>query len=88
MMGYIISRHHTVIRKRIFIRICRVVRRIRRKRYKITYNQAKQIVSYYGWIKHSNSYNFCKQYSIGKIMSKAKKVVSEYEKGNLQRKTA
>lgn len=88
MMGYVMDSKHTTIRKRIFLRICRIIRRIRRNHYNMSYNQAKQMVSYYGWIKHSNSYNFCKQYNISKIMSKAKKVVSEYEKGNLQRKAA
>lgn len=88
MMGFVMDREHTVIRKRIFLKICGVVRKIRRNHYKMSYGQAKRIVSYYGWIKHSNSYNFVKQYDIDKITNLAKKVVSENEKSKFQREAA
>lgn len=88
MMGFVMDREHTVIRKRIFLKICGVVRKIRRNHYKMSYGQAKRIVSYYGWIKHSNSYNFVKQYDIDKITNLAKKVVGENEKSKFQREAA
>lgn len=53
----------------------------------MTFRQAKSLISYNGWIKYTNSYNFKQKYNINKLMYNAKKVVSNYEKSNLYRKT-
>ena len=88
MMGFVITRDYTIIRKRIFKRICKIIRKVRKNKGFMTFRQAKSLISYNGWIKYTNSYNFKQKYNINKIMYNAKKVVSNYEKINIYRKTA
>lgn len=88
MMGFVITRTHTIIRKRIFRRICKIIRKVRKYKGFMTFRQAKSLISYNGWIKYTNSYNFKQKYNINKLMYNAKKVVSNYEKSNIYRKTA
>ena len=88
MMEFVITRTHTIIRKRIFKRICKIIRKVRKNKGFMTFRQAKSLISYNGWIKYTNSYNFKQKYNINKIMYNAKKVVSDYEKSNIYRKTA
>jgi hypothetical protein len=43
------------------------------------YHNSSAIISYWGWIKSSNSYNFYKKYVKSKIsIGKAKRIVSKY----------
>lgn len=87
MMGFVITRDYIIIRKRIFKRICKIIRKIRKKKH-MSFHQAKSIVSYNGWIKHTNSYHFVQKHKIDKIINNAKKVVGKYEKSNFCRQTA
>lgn len=55
-MGFRFYRGYTTLRKSIMLRITRTVRRVWR-RGKATYKDASAIISYLGWIKHSDSHN-------------------------------
>ena len=79
-LGFRFFRDKTTLRKRNALRIRRRIKKIHKKG-KLNYKDACAVISYWGWIKRSNSFNFYNKYvkSIASI-SKAKKVVSEYVK--------
>lgn len=81
-LGFKFYRDRTILRKRNALRIKRRYKKISKKPT-LNYKDASAIISYWGWIKRSNSYKFyqtyCKPvYSIGY----ARKVVSNYAKTN------
>jgi RNA-directed DNA polymerase len=89
-LGLRFFRTHTILRKRNALRIRRRMRKIARKGH-LSYRDACAVISYWGWIKRSNSYGFYHKYvkpvcSIGK----AKEAVSKYAKirNNQGRETA
>lgn len=87
-LGLRFFRDHTILRKRNALRIRRRMRKIARKGY-LSYRDACAVISYWGWIKRSDSYGFYHKYvkpvcSIGK----AKEVVSRYALWNNQRREA
>jgi len=55
-VGFKFSRGYTRLRRTIMLRITRKVKRVWKKTI-ITHHDAASIMSYLGWIKHSNSYN-------------------------------
>lgn len=72
MMGFKIYRTHTAIRGRIFLRVRRSFR-IARKH--ITIRTAKKCVSYYGYLKHTNSKRIIRRWKVRKIIRKCKEVI-------------
>ena len=81
-LGYRFFRNKTILRKRNMLRISRRAKKIGKKDC-VSFKDACSMVSYYGWIKHSNSYNcyhkHIKPYaSIGEM----KKVISYHMKKN------
>lgn len=60
-LGLRFYRDHTTLRKRNALRIRRRMRKIRRKD-RLTYEDACAVVSYWGWIKRSDSYEFYHRY--------------------------
>lgn len=56
-LGYRFFREHTLLRKRTALRMKRRIRKALKKP-KITFKDAAAIVSYLGWTKHCDSYNF------------------------------
>ena len=77
-LGFRFYRNKTILRKRNALRIRRRIKKIKKKPV-ISYKDACSIISYWGWIKRSDSYNFYQKYvkpfvSVGK----ARKVVSEH----------
>ena len=87
MMGYSISTVNTILRKRIFVKITRAFMRALHKRNKLSLYFARRILSYNGWIKHSDLYNFKKKFKITRTLNNAKKVVKYYDKRNFYRET-
>jgi len=79
-LGFRFFRNKTILRKRNALRIRRRIVKIKKKG-KLNYKDACAVISYWGWIKRSNSYNFYNKY-VKSIISirKAKKVVSEHAK--------
>lgn len=72
MMGYKIYRTHTEIRGRIFLRIRRAFRRAKSN---LTIQIAKKCLSYYGYLKHTNSRRIEKKWEARKIIKKCKEVM-------------
>lgn len=89
-LGFRFFRDRTILRKRNALRIRRRLRKIQKKG-RLSYKDACAVVSYWGWIKRSDSYGFYHKYvkpicSIGE----AKRTVSRYAKirNNHGRETA
>ncbi len=59
-VGYRFYKDKTLLRKRIFYRLCRRVRKVKKTGY-ITPRQAMSLLSLYGWISHINGRNFYKK---------------------------
>ena len=81
-LGFRFYRNKTILRKPNALRIRRRMRKIQKKDV-LTSKDACAVVSYWGWIKRSDSYNFYHKY-VKPIVSVgyAKKVVSNYAKAN------
>lgn len=60
-LGYRFYRGYTTLRKCNFLRIKRRYKKISKKT-NMTYIDASASLSYYGWLKHCNSYNFKEKY--------------------------
>lgn len=60
-LGYRFYRNHTTLRKSNFLRIKRRIKKIYKKG-KLNYTDAAATISYYGWLKHCDSYNFNQKY--------------------------
>lgn len=60
-LGYRFYRGYTTLRKSNFLRIKRRYKKISKKQ-KITYKDASAALSYSGWLKHCDSYNFNQKY--------------------------
>lgn len=60
-MGFRFYRGYTTLRRGIFLRMKRRIKKIYKKG-KITQNDAGAVMSYHGWIKHSNSYKIHQKY--------------------------
>lgn len=83
MMGFRIYRWHTTIRRRVFIRIRKAYMRTLKciKTHKtILVSLARKCLSYYGYIKHTDSFKFKKRYNVYEIVKCCKKVVSNESK--------
>lgn len=83
MMGFRMYRWHTTIRRRVFKRIRMAYRKALKaiKIHKpISLKIARKCVSYYGYIKHTDSFKFKKRYEVYEIVKCCKKVVSNESK--------
>ena len=91
MMGFRFYRGKTSIRQSIFVRIKRKYIRLRKKSMRkknISRLFAQSIMSYWGWVKNTNSYKFSREYNIFKLTNLAKSVVSYYAiLDNIQKKS-
>lgn len=76
MMGFKIYRTHTEIRGRIFLRVRRSFRRARKG---LTLRIAKKCLSYYGFLKHSNSKRFQRKWKVRNTVKKCKGVIKRNE---------
>ncbi len=78
-LGFRFFRNKTILRKRNALRIRRRFKKISKKG-KLNYKDACAVVSYWGWIKRSNSYRFYQNIKTLVSVNEAKKVVSRYGK--------
>ena len=60
-LGYRFYRGYTTLRKSNCLRIRRRIKKIYKKK-RLSVKDAAAVLSYNGWIKHSNSYKFAKKY--------------------------
>lgn len=79
MMGYVIYRDHTEIRRSIFLRMRKLFIKYKDKRKKMSVNDARAILSYKGYLDHSSSNKFNKKYKTSRTIKIAKGIVSEYD---------
>ena len=77
MMGFKIYRTHTEIRGRILLRVRRSFRRARKR---ITLRIAKKCISYYGFLKHTNSKRIMRKWKARKVIKKCKEVIRNESK--------
>lgn len=77
MMGFKIYRNHTEIRGRIFLRVRRSFRRARKH---ITLRTAKKCISYYGYLKHTNSKRIIQKWKVKSMIKKCKGVIRNESK--------
>ena len=82
MVGYRIYKDHMTIRRSNLKRIRRAFVRFENKQENLSL--AKRILSYYGTLKHSDSYKFCEKYNVVELCKKARKVVSKYDKKQIR----
>lgn len=79
-LGFRFFRGKTILRKRNALRIRRRIKKISKKKF-LSYSDVCAVVSYWGWIKRSDSFRFYHKYIKPIItIGKAKKVVSYYAK--------
>ena len=76
MMGFKIYRTHTEIRGRIFLRVRRSFRRARKE---LTLRISKKCLSYYGYLKHTNSRKIERKWKVKSILKKCKGVIRRNE---------
>lgn len=75
-LGYRFFRDKTILRKRNMFKISRKAQKVYKKEL-ISFKDATSIISYYGWIKHSDSYNFYhKRVKPYAMISEMKKIIS------------
>lgn len=60
-LEYRFYRGYTTLRRTNFLRIKRRIKKISKKR-KLTFKDASAVISYTGWLKHCDSYNFNQKY--------------------------
>lgn len=77
MMGFKIYRTHTEIRGRIFLCVRRSFR-IARKH--VTIRAAKKCISYYGYLKHTNSKRIIRKWKARNVIKKCKEVIRNESK--------
>ena len=81
-LGFRFFRDKTILRKRNSLRIKRRINKIGKKD-SLNYKDACAIISYWGWIKRSNSYNFYNKHVKPVVnLKKAKRTVSQYVRYN------
>ncbi len=81
-LGLRFFRNKTILRKRNALRIKRRINKISKKK-SLTHKDACAVISYWGWIKKSDSYNFyMKNFKPKVSLKRARKVISEYGKTN------
>ena len=79
-LGFRFYRNHTTLRRRNALRIRRRMRKIEGKGY-LTYSDACAVISYWGWIKRSDSYRFYHAYVRPRVsVASARRRISAYGK--------
>ena len=79
-VGYRFYKHKTILRKRIFFRLCRRIRKVKKTGY-ITPRQAMSLLSLIGWLSHINACGFYKKHIYPYApKNKLKRIVSNYNK--------
>lgn len=79
-VGFRFYKDKTLLRKKIFFRLCRRVRKIKKTGY-ITVHQAQGLMSLLGWLSHINGWNFYREHIYKYVPKrKLKRIVSNHAK--------
>ena len=85
-MGFKFYRDKTTIRKSIFLRACRLARRLHKK-LNINWRDCSQILSYYGWFKPTNTYKAFQKYIVTQVnLNTCRKIMSIHDKKERKKK--
>lgn len=80
-MGFRFYRDHTTMRRSIARKAMKLAYKLSKKET-ITVEDARRMLAYYGWIKHTDSYMFVQKYIDPYVnFEKLKKIISEDSKG-------
>lgn len=82
MMGYKTGSKDTTVRKRIFERADKLYRKYKDARIVMPEKDARAIVSYYGYFKHSDSKAYMKKNKVIRTLKNAKEVISDANNNN------
>lgn len=77
MMGFKVYRTHTEMRGRIYLRVRRSFRRARKR---LSPEIAKKCLSYYGYLKHTDSKKIIRRWKVRSIIKKCKEMVRNENK--------
>ena len=75
LVYWVFYKNRISIRKRVFIKIRRLFLRLRRRKF-ISLSLARRAVSYFGFIKHTNSFILYQKYKISALIKSCKGVIS------------
>jgi len=79
-MGFRFYRNRVTLRRKIALKAMRKARRIAKKKH-TTVHDARQMLTYIGWSKCTDSYNWVKKYILCHInFRELRKIVSNYDK--------
>jgi hypothetical protein len=79
-VGFRFYQNKTLLRKKIFFRLCRRVRKVKKTEY-ITVHQAQGLMSLLGWLSNINGWRFYREHIYKYVTkSKLKNIVSKYSK--------
>lgn len=87
MMGYIIYHDHIEIRKHIFLKMRKLFIKYKDTNKKMSIEDARALLSYKGYLDHSNSEKFKIKYKTKRTLDIARRVVSQYDR-RIYRKAA
>ena len=79
MMGFVVYRTYSIIRRRVFRRLRRQVMRAwaeLKRTGRLPYFRAARLMTYKGWLKYSNSEQYCTSNNIKKLFSIAARCIS------------
>ena len=79
-MGFRFYRNRVTLRRKIALKAMRKARRIAKKKH-ITVHDARQMLTYIGWSKCTDTYNWLKKYVLRCVsFRQLRKIVSKYDK--------
>lgn len=82
IMGFRIYQDHVTMRHRDYVKVKRALRQVDAH---ITIKNARKLVSLNGFIKNSDSFRFRKKYHSKRILKKARRYISRYERSKVHR---
>lgn len=85
MMGFVVYRNKTILRDKIYKNIFRLFLRLVHRKRCLSLRIARKVISYNGWLDHSDLYVFKERFHVEKFTNKAKKVVQFYDKNSFYR---
>lgn len=84
MMGFKIEQSSTTVRKRIFERADKLFMKYKDTDIPMTEKDARAIISYYGYFKHSNSKAYMNKMKVARTLERAKGVIRDVDRNNKQ----
>lgn len=84
-VGYRIYSDHVTMRRRNYLAARKAFKKANREK-NLSVKEAKTLMAYQSQVDISNGERFCKKYNVRKTCHKARRIISNYDKSNFQRK--